>query len=422
VTWEWHRLGDSLIPQSNGKPVQQGWSPRCHVKPAADGAWGVLKTTAIQDGRFEPEHNKELPEHLVPRPQLEVQAGDLLMTCAGPRARCGVPALVRQTPARLMMSGKMYRMRPSDRLLPEFLELWLRSPEAQFRIDRMKTGISDSGLNLTHGRFVELPVPVPPLDEQRWIVELLEDHLSRLDVAEAYIRAGLARAQSWQSRVIDQLVWSPEYPRKEVRSLLREPMRNGRSDRAVQGSGGGTRTLTLTAVTQNSFIGEHTKLTTTTRDGAAGLWLEPGDVFVQRSNTPELVGTSARFDGPRDWAIFPDLLIRLRADESVIDSRFLVAALRSSQGHTQLRRRAKGAAGSMPKIDQDAVGSALIPVPPEKEQQLIVAQVAAVDTGMCRLRAELERAQRRSAALRRSLLAAAFSASLAVAPAETATA
>jgi len=267
------------------------------------------------------------------------------------------------------------------------------------------------------------PIRFPSdLDEQRQIVGLLDDHLSRLDASDAYVRAGLARAQVWYAKVIDQLVWSPENPHREVRSLLREPMRNGRSDRAVQDSEGGTRTLTLTAVTRNSFIDEHTKLTTTTRDRAVGLWLEPGDILVQRSNTPELVGTSARFDGPRDWAIFPDLLIRLRADESLVDSRFLSAALRSKRGHVQLRRRAKGAAGSMPKIDQEAVGSVLIPLPSGRDQRRIVAQVAAADTGLRQLRAELDAVQLRSAALRRSLLAAAFSDRLSEASAQTATA
>jgi type I restriction enzyme S subunit len=267
------------------------------------------------------------------------------------------------------------------------------------------------------------PIRFPSdLDEQRRIVALLDDHLSRLDASDAYVRAGLAHAQVWYAKVIDQLVWSPGNPHREVRSLLREPMRNGRSDRAVQDSEGGTRTLTLTAVTRNSFINEHTKLTTTTRDRAVGLWLEPGDILVQRSNTLELVGTSARFDGPRDWAIFPDLLIRLRADDSVVDSRFLSAALRSKRGHVQLRRRAKGAAGSMPKIDQEAVGSVLIPLPSGKDQRRIVAQVAAADTGLRQLRAELEAVQLRSAALRRSLLAAAFSDRLSEASVQTATA
>ncbi|MBA3430760.1 MAG: restriction endonuclease subunit S [Actinobacteria bacterium] len=189
--WQWLTLADVLIAQGNRKPLQQGWSPRCHPHFATSGKWSVLKTTAIQAGWFDPSHNKELPEALDPRPQFEVHAGDLLITCAGPRARCGVPTLVRHTPDRLMMSGKMYRFRPHERLDPSFLELWLLSPVAQKRIDAMKTGISDSGLNLTHDRFVQLPVPVPPLDEQRRIVNLLDDHLSRLDAAGTLLATSL---------------------------------------------------------------------------------------------------------------------------------------------------------------------------------------------------------------------------------------
>jgi type I restriction enzyme S subunit len=189
-----------------------------------------------------------------------------------------------------MMSGKMYRFRPNERLDPRFLEFWLLSPVAQKRIDTMKTGISDSGLNLTHDRFVQMPVPVPLLDEQRHIVELLEDHLSRLAAAESYLEANARRAGNWHSGLMRRVLWSGDYPRATVGSLLREPMRNGRSDRAAQGIEASTRTLTLTAVTKNAFMDENTKLTITTAERAEGLWLEPGDVFVQRSNTPELDG------------------------------------------------------------------------------------------------------------------------------------
>ena len=63
----------------------------------------------------------------------------------------------------------------------------------------------------------------------------------------------------------------------------------------------------------------------------------------------------------------------------------------------------------MPKIDQEAVGSALVPVPPRGSQERILAQVGEADEGLRRLRAELDAAQHRSSALRRAVLAAAFS-------------
>jgi len=142
----------------------------------------VLKTTAIQDAEFQSEHNKQLPPALEPDPLLEVEQGDLLLTCAGPRVRCGVICLVRATRKRLMISGKMYRFRAESRIaLAAYLEPFLRSHDTKKRINEMKTGISDSGLNLTLGRFKTLQVPLPPLPEQRRIVAKIEEWFSELD-------------------------------------------------------------------------------------------------------------------------------------------------------------------------------------------------------------------------------------------------
>jgi type I restriction enzyme, S subunit len=175
-TWVAATIDEVLVPNENGKPFQQGWSPQCEKAPAEPDEWGVLKTTAIQEGEFLEVENKSLPDALRPKPHLEVNEGDILMTCAGPRSRCGVTCLVKRTRPRLMISGKMYRFRPdSERILPEYLESYLLSRDAKQAIDRMKTGISDSGLNLTHSRFAELFVPVAPLNEQRRIVGKIEE-------------------------------------------------------------------------------------------------------------------------------------------------------------------------------------------------------------------------------------------------------
>ena len=185
--WGRRRIADVLAELPNGKILNQGKSPQCEKAPSqSDEIWGVLKTTAIQPGEFVPVHNKRLPSNREPDESIEVASGDLLLTCAGPRVRCGVPCLVRETRPRLMLSGKMYRFRPDEELIgAEFLEGYLLSPSAQKLIEGMKTGTSDSGLNLTHGRFSELPVPLPPVEEQKRIVEILEDQLSRLDASLA---------------------------------------------------------------------------------------------------------------------------------------------------------------------------------------------------------------------------------------------
>ena len=179
--WIYKEIKDVLLPLGDGKVLHQGWSPRCEPEPSGTiTEWAALKTTAIQDGWFDESFNKRLPTTLSPRPDLEVHPGDILLTCAGPRARCGVVCLVRQTRPRLMISGKMYRFRANEsEVTPEFLLAYLRSEEGQAAINKMKTGGNESGLNLTHDRFFQLRVPVAPLSEQRRIVARLDGLFNR---------------------------------------------------------------------------------------------------------------------------------------------------------------------------------------------------------------------------------------------------
>ena len=494
-------IEDVLVRLEDGRLIHQGWSPQCEKGPSqSDDAWGVLKTTAIQDGEFQPEHNKLLPSEMEPRPLIEVHEGDILLTCAGPRARCGVPCLVRVTRPRLMLSGKMYRFRTSEEhFSTRYLESFLRSKDTQIAIDRMKTGISDSGLNLTQKRFRQLTVPVAPRPEQERIIEVLESYLTRLDGAVASLErvqhnleryrasvlkaavkgrlvpteAELARkegrsyepASELLNRILDERrkKWienaaekarakAEEKARKAgqswihaddvktlekerakavkkykepaapdttdlpdlpegwcwatIESLLREPLRNGHSAKATSDPDG-IRTLTLTAVTEGDFSTQNTKITSADPQKVANLWLEPGDLLVERSNTVELVGTTALFDGPSGFAIFPDLMIRVRLLDGIL-ARWIENVLRSQRVRTHFQLTAQGIAGTMPKISQGVVGTLPVPVPPWAEQHRIVDALDLHELPTGRIAAESARAIARSRSLRQSILKWAF--------------
>ena len=179
--WATAEISECLLHMPDGRQIHQGWSPQCENDARQDESeWACIKTTAIQPGVFLPAYNKKLPGHLEPRPVLEIAHNDLLLTCAGPRNRCGITCLVKNPPHKLMISGKMYRFRvPERELLPEFLEAYLRSPHALSEIDSIKTGANDSGLNLTQERFLKLQIPIAPIREQQRIVAKLESLFER---------------------------------------------------------------------------------------------------------------------------------------------------------------------------------------------------------------------------------------------------
>lgn len=214
--------------------IGQGWSPKCENHSSNDPAtWAVIKTTAIQPLKFDDQHNKVLPSTLHPREQLELRVGDLLVTRAGPRSRVGITCLVRGVRTKLILCDKAYRIRVNENdISPEFLELVLNAPQMVNAIDFIKSGINDSGLNLTQDRFFSLEIPVPPLDEQQKTVQLIAALTSEIDAQERTVEVALKQAAAQRKNILraafsGQLV--PQDPKDEPASLLLERIRAERA-------------------------------------------------------------------------------------------------------------------------------------------------------------------------------------------------
>lgn len=365
----------------------------------------MVKTTAIQAGWFDDTQNKELPEALRPRPAIEIQAGDLLMTCAGPRSRCGVPTLVRQTRPRLMMSGKMYRFRPSGDLVPEYLEKWLLSPEAQKRIDRMKTGISDSGLNLTQDRFLRLPVPVPPIAEQRRVVEILGDHLSHLGVGDEALQTAASRLAALQRASLDR------HFGQHLTTTLGDLVSDISAGKSFGSSNAPAREdewgiIKVSAMTWGAFDANQNKAVSAER-------VDPryeicaGDLLVSRANTSEYVGASVLVRQVRPRLLLSDKSLRVTPKPDVCPE-WLWRALQAPSARRQISSLATGTKDSMRNISQASLRAVRLPSVNLDAQEAALRGFSEIETETTRLTQSISRQQARSTRLRRALLAAAF--------------
>jgi type I restriction enzyme S subunit len=108
------------------------------------------------------------------------------------------------------------------------------------------------------------------------------------------------------------------------------------------------------------------------------LFLKPGDVLVQRSNTGDLVGTAAIFDGPAGVYIYPDLMMRIRFRDQTSAHWFWRYA-NSTRGRRFFQSIAAGSSGSMPKISGANLRSMPIPLPQPAEQRAIAEALSDVD-------------------------------------------
>ena len=267
-------------------------------------------------------------------------------------------------------------------------------------------------LKLTQSSMNSIDVAVPPLAEQERIVAAIEEEFSRLDAGAAALERARVNLRRMRDAVLDCALSDAADSRSdEVRlgDVLREPLRNGYSAKASPA--GTVRIWTLTAVTYGDFGLHNSKLTDADPRRVRGLWVQPGDILIERSNTPELVGTACMYRGAPDVAVYPDLIIRARLSPSVIPE-YGELMLKTPAARRYFRGRAQGISGTMPKIAQGTIESFRFLLPPRDRQNEILertnAQLASIDQA----ERSLIDASTREGNLRSSILTAAFSGQL----------
>ncbi len=196
--WSWSRLGDLIAAMGSG------WSPACPEGPtASNNEWGVLKTTAVQVMEYRAFEHKKLPSNLKARPEIEVQAGDILITRAGPKNRVGISCVAETTRPKLMISDKIVRFHlASPSLHPSFIVLSLNAGWTKEKLEEAKTGMAESQVNISQSDLREIPLPICPPDEQSRIVAKLNELLTLTRT----LRARLADARAVQARLASALV------------------------------------------------------------------------------------------------------------------------------------------------------------------------------------------------------------------------
>ncbi len=149
--------------------LENGWSPKCHPRPATSDEWGVLKLGAVSYGTFDDTANKALPKELKPIPVLEFRSGDPLITRANVSQLVGACAYVESTRPHLMLCDKIFRVVPHTdfRLDFRYLAEVLKTPHLRRQIQGSATGASPTMQNITKPSLFALRLPLPPLATQQ---------------------------------------------------------------------------------------------------------------------------------------------------------------------------------------------------------------------------------------------------------------
>lgn len=259
--------------------------------------------------------------------------------------------------------------------------------------------------HLPQERLREVPIPLPPLPEQRRIVDAIDEHLSRLDSAEAALVQGDRRASVLSRLLVDRAL-EGEWPHArlgdvaEVRLGRQRSPKNATGDRMrpyLRAANVGWAGLRLGDVKEMQFSAAESTV----------YELRAGDLLLsEASGSPGEVGKPAQFRGEISECCFQNTLIRVRLPDGM-DPDFYELYFR----HQARRGRfAEGSRGvGIRHLGAKTLSDWQVPVPPIDKQRLIAFEISTGIEAVQRAQTAIAHARIRSAALRRSILAGALS-------------
>jgi type I restriction enzyme, S subunit len=106
--------------------------------------------------------------------------------------------------------------------------------------------------------------------------------------------------------------------------------------------------------------------------------LAPGDILFNATNSPELVGKVAHFDGCDEPAVYSNHFLRLRVEAKRLDSRYLTRWLRRKYHQGYFSAKSKQWSNQA-TFGADRLVELEIPLPPIEEQRRIAAVLDAAD-------------------------------------------
>lgn len=304
-----------------------------------------------------------------------------------------------------IITADCIRLRPTDDFDARYVMYAIQSPAIREQVARITNGVAQRKVSLARFR-TGISVPAPPIDEQRRIVAILDDHLSRLDAAEQGLQDALRRVDAlltaglWhKTHGVEGSTTVELQSIAEVRLGRQRSPKNHSGDRMrryLRAANVDWDRLRLDDVKEMQFSEAEEQI----------YRLEPGDILLtEASGSAPEVGKSALYQGTPADVCFQNTLLRVRCHSANPEfvQKYLLAEARAGR----FLPEARGV--GINHLGRARLASLPIDVPALDRQHAAVAACRGLVEDVERLRASVHAQVQRSSGLRRSLLAAAFS-------------
>ena len=307
-------------------------------------------------------------------------------------------------------STEFHVLRPSRAIRPDLLAYYLLRDD--FRASARARMTGTAGQLRVPQRFLETrTLLVPPLDEQRRIVDAVDSYFRRLDDVTATlerVRRSLERYRATILKVSVGGVSTGSWTKVPLSKIAE--VRLGRQRSPKRAVGPNMRPYMRAAnVTWNGISLHDVKEMDFTPAEVETYALRPGDLLLsEASGTASEVGKPAIWNGQVPDCCFQNTLIRVRARESLVP--FLHLHFYKDALTGEFARAARGV--GIHHLGAKTLSEWKVHLPPPEEQRRIVEVVDSQFKRLDKVAATLGRANLRATTLRQSVLKRAFDGAL----------
>ncbi len=363
----------------------------------------IVRAGNVQDGRIRVDEGLVyVPADRVAPEQYLCSGDTVIATSSGSLSVVGKSAPVRKD----WMGAHgafMAVLRPHAGVQPAYLSYFLQSDPVRKLWRNAAAGTNIN--NLKKNDLLSTEVHVPPLPEQERIVTAIEEHFSRLDAVEASIAAAETKCPALSSIAMSQL-FSPEWPSRRLDAVAQ--VGSGATPKRSESkywSQGTIPWVTSGAVNQLSiWSAEELISERALAETSVKLW-PAGTVLMAMYGEGKTRGKAAilEFESTCNQAC-----AAINCDQSRLDGRFLRTFLNVQ--YEVNRRLSSG--GVQPNLNLGLIKAMEIPVPSLEIQSSVAIQAEEIVSATVEMLDACMTARGRVSALRRSILAEAFSGQL----------
>ena len=282
---------------------------------------------------------------------------------------------MRSTPIAFKASGRFWVnnhahiLQPKEDVLIDFLLHFLAS------ID-LKPFITGSAQpKLSQDKLNNIQVSLPPLPEQKGIVAILNEQMAAVEKARAAAEAQLQAAKTLPAAYLREVFDSPEAQKWERKTFREICISNGQygTSEISNHQNKGLLVLRMGNIFEGEIRWENLAFCELSISEEKKYLLRKGDIIFNRTNSAELVGKTAVFDGSHD-AIFASYLIRFCAVENLANPYFISAYINSHLGREFIEANMTRAIGQV-NISASVMHGMRIPMPSIDEQNQIASNL-----------------------------------------------